>query len=109
MNILKKKTLSSDIDVVLGVRSEDLQDNLDQFKGLSNKMSIKDSFLEKIQCKVILMENLGSSIVVHCKIGDSIIRMNAFKTFQLKTDEELSIRINMMKVYFFERDTGEII
>tara|TARA_Y100001970_G_scaffold282747_1_gene396225 strand:+ start:1858 stop:2979 length:1122 start_codon:yes stop_codon:yes gene_type:complete len=105
----QKQSLSSDIDVVLGVRSEDLHNNLDQFKGLSNKMSIKDSFLEKIQCKVILMENLGSSIVVHCKIGDSIIRMNAFKTFQLKTDEELSIRINMMKVYFFERDTGEII
>ena len=72
-------------------------------------MSIKDSLLEKIQCKVILMENLGSSIVVHCKVGDSMIRMNAFKTFKLQTNEDLSIAIDMMKVYFFNKDTGEII
>ena len=55
------------------------------------------------------MENLGSSILVHCSIGNSIIRMNASKSFKLQLEEELQVAINMMKVYFFDLNSGKLI
>ena len=105
----QKKSLISDNSVILGVRPEDLYDDLDKFRAFINEINIEDDLLEKINCKIILMENLGSSILVHCNIGNSIIRMNASKSFKLKLEEELQVAINMMKVYFFDLNSGKLI
>ena len=105
----QKKSLISDNSVILGVRPEDLYDDLDTFRAFINEINIEDDLLEKINCKIVLMENLGSSILIHCNVGNSIIRMNASKSFKLQLEEELQVAINMMKVYFFDLNSGKLI
>ena len=94
------KSLKSDDSVVIGIRPEDMHDEL------SSEMKNETAILKS---KVELIENLGANIIAHCQIGNARFAVNLPKKFNLKDGADLNIIVDMTKTHFFNIENGNIL
>ena len=94
------KSLKSDGSVIIGIRPEDIHDEL--WSEINNTTSTLIS-------KVELVENLGANIIAHCQRGDSKFTVNLSKNSNFNVGEDLTIIIDMEKAHFFDNVSGKLI
>ena len=94
-NKFKNGIIGEDGTVLLGIRPEDIHDNLFS--------EIKDN-ANTVSAKVELVENMGSHKVVHFKTGDCDFSAE-LRNFN-EDHHEVDLIFDMNKSHFFNSDNG---
>ena len=92
-------SLAQNMFVTMGIRPEDLHYATDE----------ESDKLTKLECKVNLVENLGSNIIAHCQIADLLIKVHLSNKIAVHIDDMITVLFDVMKAHFYNIDDGKII
>ncbi|MDD4527425.1 MAG: ABC transporter ATP-binding protein [Candidatus Margulisbacteria bacterium] len=89
------------IDVVLGVRPEDIVDY--------EKAVRKNYAKEKVYGNIEFAELLGAQTFVHVKIGDKMVMCEVDPSFVVALGAEIELGFNLKNMYLFDKATNKAI
>ena len=82
--------------VIMGIRSEDIQHNI----------NIDDNNFTTIKRKILFIEQLGHEIYVYFQLQNKQIISRLKPDKLLKKDDEIDLSFNIKKMHFFDAETG---
>jgi multiple sugar transport system ATP-binding protein len=99
-NHFQIKSITPDNPVIIGIRPEDMHDEL--LTDMKNENTTLTS-------KVELIENLGSNIVAHCQKGNTKFTVCLSKKSNIEIGTDLTIIVDMGKTHYFNIEHGNIL
>ena len=83
--------------IVMGIRSEDIQYNV----------NVDDKNFITLRRKILFIEQLGHEIYIYFKLQNKQIISRIKSDNSLQKGEEIDLLFNIKKMYFFDSETGE--
>lgn len=82
--------------IVLGIRAENME-------------TLNQPADDAIKVKVLVVEPLGSQILLTVNIGNDLVKVATHPTFQVAVDDDVWLRFPVDKIRWVDRDSGQVL